>query len=183
MMVQMGGQIKTPIIPRGAKMILLVLSWGLIFAQSDSLDTSLDRTAENSPSPHTEDVECSLCHVGLYDREKSVDQNLCHRCHQQLEYRTKRYKHSMEKGCLACHQNHRPRGQPLLRADPIDVCTGCHDLVVSNRTHPMRVIDPNTKGELTCTSSCHDVHGTDFKFLCRLEPGRQLCISCHNDLK
>jgi predicted CXXCH cytochrome family protein len=27
------------------------------------------------------------------------------------------------------------------------------------------------------------VHGTDFKFLCRLEPGRELCVSCHEDFK
>jgi predicted CXXCH cytochrome family protein len=182
-MVQMGGQIKTLIIPRSSRLILLVLSWSLIFAQSDSLDTFPGGTAESAPNPHTEDAECSLCHGGGYDREAAVDQTLCHRCHQLEEYRTKRYKHSMDKGCLGCHQNHRPGGRPLLKADPIDVCTGCHDLVVSNRTHPMRVIDPNTEGELTCTSSCHDVHGTDFKFLCRLEPGRELCVSCHEDFK
>jgi predicted CXXCH cytochrome family protein len=180
---QMGGQIKTLIIPRSAKLILLVLSWSLIFAQSDSLDTSPGRAGESAPNPHTEDAECSLCHGGAYDREEAIDETLCYRCHQLEEYRTKRYKHSMDKGCLACHQNHRPGGRPLLKADPIDVCTECHDLVVSNRTHPMRVRDPNTQGELTCTSSCHDVHGTDFKFLCKLEPGRQLCISCHEDLK
>lgn len=179
----MGGQIKTLIIRRSAKLILLVLSWSLISAQSDSLDTSPGRAAESAPNPHTDDAECSLCHGGADDREEDIDQNLCQRCHRLEEYRTKRYKHSMDKGCLACHQNHGPGGEPLLRRDPIDVCIECHDFVVSNRTHPMRVRDPNTKGELTCTSSCHDVHGTDFKFLCRLEPGRELCVSCHDDLK
>lgn len=99
------------------------------------------------------------------------------------KYRDKRYKHNFEVGCLSCHQNHQPKAEPLLKNNPIDLCIVCHDIVVSTRTHPMRVRDPNTGGELTCTSSCHDVHGTDFKFLCKLEPGRQLCISCHQDLK
>ncbi|MFQ6003158.1 MAG: cytochrome c3 family protein, partial [Candidatus Zixiibacteriota bacterium] len=112
-----------------------------------------------------------------------IDQYLCYRCHKLEKYRNKRYKHNLEGGCLSCHQNHRPKAEPLLKGDPIEVCIACHESVVKKRTHPLRVEDPNTGGELTCTSSCHDVHGTDFKFLCKLEPGRQLCISCHQDLK
>ena len=183
MTVQTGGQIKTLIIPGSARLVLLVLSWSFLFAQGDPLHTFPGGTAESAPNPHTEDAECSLCHVGAYDKDEGIDHNLCYRCHQLEEYRTKRYRHTTDQGCLACHQNHRPGGEPLLKSDPIDVCIECHESVSNNRTHPMRVRDPNTGGELTCTSSCHDVHGTDFKFLCRLEPGRELCVSCHEDFK
>ena len=69
-MVQMGGQIKTLIIPASARLILLVLSCGLIFAQGDSLGTFQAGTAESASNPHTEDVECSLCHGGAYAGEE-----------------------------------------------------------------------------------------------------------------
>jgi hypothetical protein len=108
-MVQMGGQIKTSIIPRSAELILLVLSWSFIFAQSDSLDTSAGRIAEGTRNPHTEDAECSLCHGGAYDRKEAIDQTLCYGCHQLEEYRTKGYQHSLDKGCLACHPQHQRR--------------------------------------------------------------------------
>ncbi len=150
---------------------------------SGSQATPLIGTLEKTASPHTEDAECPSCHLGPYREKEGIDQNLCYVCHRLEKYRTKRYKHSLDKGCLSCHQNHRPVAEPLLKGDPIDVCAACHDAIVTERTHPLRVKDPNTGEELTCTSSCHDVHGTDFKFLCKLEPGRELCISCHEDLK
>ena len=164
-------------------LIFFVFLCSLVAAQSYFLVDSSGQSDKPTTSPHTEEAKCSLCHQGPYQAKESIDQTLCHRCHRPEEYRKKRYRHTMEKGCSSCHQNHRPKAEPLLRGDPIDVCAACHEAIVSERTHPLRVRDPNTGGELTCTSSCHDVHGTDFKFLCELEPGRELCVSCHEDLK
>lgn len=171
------------IVHKKLKVIYFLFLWSFIFAQSDFRDDSPDRNAKKTANPHAGEAECSLCHQGLYEKKENIDQNLCFRCHKMEKYKDKRYKHNFEVGCLSCHQNHQPKGEPLLKNNPIDLCIACHDVVVSKRTHPMRVRDPNTAGELTCTSSCHDVHGTDFKFLCKLEPGRQLCISCHQDLR
>jgi len=176
-------------------LIFILLLFSITYAQSDRQDASPEKNLKETVNPHQE-ADCSLCHQGIYEKKESLDQNLCYRCHQLEKYRNKRYKHSLndgstllsvpeqnrKDGCLTCHKNHQPQAEPLLKSDPIELCLECHKDKATKRTHPLRVKDPNTGGELTCTSSCHDVHGTDYKFLCRLEPGRELCVSCHKDL-
>jgi predicted CXXCH cytochrome family protein len=166
-----------------AGLILLAFLCSLTFARGDVPDDFSTRNANPAKNPHDQEAECSRCHREGDRGKEHVDEDLCRDCHKLEKYLSKRFRHSLEEGCLSCHQNHSPKGKPLLKDDPIDLCIRCHDSVTQGRTHPMRVRDPNTGGELTCTSSCHDVHGTDFKFLCRLEPGRELCISCHQDLR
>ena len=164
------------------RVILFLVLCSFALGQIDSQDASLDESSGEAGNPHNE-FECPACHQGLYAKKENIDKDLCYKCHKMEKYRNKKFRHSLDIGCLSCHKNHQPKSEPLLKNDPIDVCLDCHENIGSERMHPLRVRDPNTGGELTCTSSCHDVHGTDFKFLCRREPGRTLCISCHQDLK
>jgi predicted CXXCH cytochrome family protein len=170
-------------VTKSSKFIFFFLLWSIAFAQTDPPDSLLKKDAQEIVNPHTKDAECSICHLEAFKIKEEMNQTLCYNCHPMEEYKNKKYKHSMEKGCLTCHQNHQPGGNHLLRTDPIGVCLECHGVLASKRTHPLEVKDPNTGGALTCTSSCHDVHGTDFRYLCQMEPGRTLCISCHEDFK
>jgi predicted CXXCH cytochrome family protein len=105
-------------------------------------------------------------------------------CHDLDKYNKKSYTHPLGIGCDACHSYHEPdKSGAFLKRDPIESCLKCHSQLKAARTHPMRVKDPNTGGELTCTSSCHRIHGADYRNLCSMEPGRQLCISCHDNLR
>jgi predicted CXXCH cytochrome family protein len=171
------------IVTKSAKFVFFFLLGSVLFAQTDPPDSLLKKDAQEISNPHTEDAECFICHLEASETKEEMSQTLCYKCHSMEEFKNKKYKHSIKNGCLTCHQNHQPAGEPLLKSDPIGICLQCHGAIASKRTHPLEVRDPNTGGPLTCTSSCHDVHGTNFEYLCQMEPGRKLCISCHEEFK
>lgn len=144
---------------------------------------------------------CYLCHlkrVGEQNRESVL---LCYGCHRSIEERSlKRYQHVDlvdEKyrlnSCEGCHRLHRAKAMPLLTEEELKLCYSCHWETKEYKSHPV-VSFTNQLGRedavvgddgrvITCASHCHDVHGTDYKYLCRLEPGRELCISCHKEFR
>jgi predicted CXXCH cytochrome family protein len=82
--------------------------------------------------------------------------------------------------CQACHL--RGAARPALRAEPVPLCKGCHDLPHGN--HPVEVTQarpsaglPLWKGTVTCLS-CHDPHAIKTSRGVR-KPGSALCTSCH----
>jgi predicted CXXCH cytochrome family protein len=142
---------------------------------------------------------CRACHSeGSFDLSAESDQN-CFACHHDTQAKTlKAFKHVEVKSdkyptvsCEGCHQLHKAEGKPLLAQNESALCQSCHPENGAYKTHPVvdmesgggRLIVGSDGRPLTCTSHCHDVHGADYKYFCRLEPGRELCISCHKDFK
>jgi predicted CXXCH cytochrome family protein len=70
----------------------------------------------------------------------------------------------------------------LLKGDPIAFCQSCHINIKKGRSHPMgeNIRDPLKKRPLTCASTCHNVHRSDFPNLISWEH-RVLCTKCHTD--
>lgn len=140
---------------------------------------------------------CRACHSGgSFDLAAESDLN-CFRCHRDTQTKAlKAYKHTEvihdkypTVSCEGCHKLHKAEGSALLSQDESALCRGCHPEDGASNTHPVvdmesgkgQIITGGDGRPLTCASHCHDVHGTDYKYMCRLEPGRELCISCHKD--
>jgi predicted CXXCH cytochrome family protein len=161
-------------------------------------DAILNHNGTSSPIGAGAD-SCRTCHSGgSFDLSTETDLN-CFGCHRDTQEKAlKAYKHSEvinDKyptiSCEGCHKLHKANGNALLSQDESTLCRSCHPENGASNTHP--VVDmESSKGQLitgsdgrplTCASHCHDVHGTDYQFMCRLEPGRELCISCHKDFE
>jgi len=140
---------------------------------------------------------CRICHQGgSFDLAAESDLN-CFGCHRDTQTKAlKAYKHTEvihdkypTVSCEGCHNLHKAEGSALLSQDESALCRGCHPEDGASNTHPVvdmesgkgQIITGGDGRPLTCASHCHDVHGTDYKYMCRLEPGRELCISCHKD--
>jgi predicted CXXCH cytochrome family protein len=143
---------------------------------------------------------CSVCHDKTStSRLISESKALCLNCHQAIHSQSlKSYQHPDTGSisypglsCEGCHRIHKANGKPLLsKADP-PLCYDCHGETQERGSHPVISFrdkygneKPVTdlKGKVvTCASHCHDVHGTDYEYLCPQEPGRELCITCHKE--
>ena len=87
--------------------------------------------------------------------------------------------------CIDCHT---PHGSTTLRscgARNPDLCLGCHaDDVDGDNRHPFRptFYDVMAQDGLTCTSTCHEPHGTDYNYMLIglvLPAWTALCLQCH----
>lgn len=131
---------------------------------------------------------CLLCHqmhVGLPKLLKQPVGHLCQSCHTGQAQRVMAGEHSEiglgNKGpCISCHQAHPVIAGAQEEKDTIAECLKCHKYDESYN-HPVgdQVIDKNTGNELTCTSNCHDAHGTQYPHLLKTEDDDSLCIQCH----
>ena len=148
------------------------------------------------PSHHPvgERMECTSCHVphaGEYSQLRVAAGNkLCFTCHQGKEWFYRQSGHSRlvngssEPGaCTACHWPHASDFQPLLKTDEDSLCRSCHGATEMNGAvynHPVgeRYLDPSNGRQLTCTSTCHDPHGTGLKYSVT-KKGDGLCLTCH----
>ena len=83
--------------------------------------------------------------------------------------------------CLGCHDPHTVPPKTSADGSPQEVCTKCHDFT-KHTGHPMGpgVIDPRTHLPVTCLS-CHQQHGSEFKFFLRQDPSGRLCVQCHTE--
>lgn len=93
--------------------------------------------------------------------------------------------------CWGCHTPHGSNYGPLLKSAQPEVCFPCHDKVDFDdaaggnyrNKHPVRPVywDVNARQALTCTTSCHDPHGSGRTSMMRaydaLEDGN--CLICH----
>jgi predicted CXXCH cytochrome family protein len=140
-------------------------------------------------------LNCSSCHdphatnyVGLLYSEGN---DICYDCHSvpiQASYDLSAHRSTP---CWRCHTPHGSDWGPLLKGPQPEVCFPCHakvdfdDITGGNdrNKHPVRPVfyDVNAKSALSCTSSCHNPHGSQFYFMLRHYqfPFDGNCLICH----
>ena len=119
-----------------------------------------------------DDMGCEVCHVEIADRMASSPS-----AHPSMNRTGERAT------CLDCHRFHDATAQ-FLPADELQSCveSNCHPDQIGEGSHPVGRINPDTGKMMTCTSDCHDPHGTRHPWFCREAPGRDLCLPCHGEM-
>lgn len=146
------------------------------------------------PSHHpvgTVQLTCGDCHnphaadyTALLDAK---DNRFCYTCHAKPIEAT--YEKSRHKGvlCIRCHTPHGSTQAPLLRARNPELCLQCHDRKVNvkyGNKHPYSpdgYWDVVANKPLTCTTTCHNPHGTNYNFMIKnfWFPQDGQCLQCH----
>lgn len=134
--------------------------------------------------------DCHQPHAAFYPRLLVAKDNLlCFTCHGDKRSYYEPSKHNTVRKyagtglCINCHTPHGSGNRPLLLDEELSLCFSCHRR--KGFTHPYGhpVGDPykdkhNGDVRLTCTTSCHNPHGTqNTKMLITLPDG--LCLYCH----
>lgn len=144
--------------------------------------------------------DCTICHDPHGDAHKfqlwaDGKTDLCIGCHGDKKNAGKKgirfYPHGITLGigCVACHNPHASDYRFQLDKPINDLCVSCHTALsgiekghpVGN--HPLKgKKDPRRKGrELSC-SSCHNPHGTNYRFLLIGDIlGGHVCSKCHKN--
>lgn len=151
-------------------------------------------TQFQQPSRHPvgERITCTGCHLPHASPNPRLlparAPQFCFQCHQGKEAYYNNIGHSRLEGtvgrgsCGNCHLPHGSAFRPLLRKEEIGLCTSCHPgMYRTGFTHPVGAPyrDPAKGVILTCTTTCHDPHGTAFKHNVR-KKGDGLCLTCHD---
>ena len=163
---------------------------------SDSFD-HVGTAALDSARPDS----CLICHKGGENKLLHDDQRLCFGCHGEIQEKARKmYRHIKvnnseypSNDCEGCHRLHRAGARPQLSGQEIELCYSCHRETQQYKSHPVLTFTDEygsadtirgSDGKvITCASHCHEIHGADYKYLCRLEPGRELCVSCHEEFR
>jgi len=143
--------------------------------------------------------DCTVCHNPHGDIEQfqlwaAGKDELCVACHTDKKTlvsgkKPVYYVHGILNGigCIACHDPHATNNAFQLYKPINDLCTGCHTTLKGvTRGHPVGghpvsgAKDPRRpERSFTCTS-CHNPHGSDFKFLLIGDIlGGHICSQCH----
>lgn len=144
---------------------------------------------------------CFSCHEKDVRKADVESDELCRGCHQPVDDKgALKYQHVAvisekypNNDCEGCHRMHRSPAKPQLAENELELCYGCHPEERDYKSHPV-VIFTDRFGQttpifgadgksITCASHCHEIHGSDYKYLCSLEPGRELCVSCHEEFR
>jgi len=149
------------------------------------------------PSHHpvdTIELDCGDCHnphaadyPGLVDAEGN---DMCYQCHTAIRPTYDDSAH-YDTLCIRCHTPHGSNYAPILvKANP-DVCLQCHvakyydesSPTVYRNNHPVRPThyDVVADAPLTCTSTCHNPHGTSHNYMLQYYdyPYDGNCLICH----
>jgi predicted CXXCH cytochrome family protein len=146
--------------------------------------------------------DCTVCHNPHGDQFQGQlwaagDKELCIACHtdkKKLIYEIKGlYVHGIltGSGCTACHSPHATPYRFQLFKPIYELCTSCHTKLAGvERGHPVDKHpvrggkDPRRAGhEFSCTS-CHNPHGSRYKFMLVGDViGEQVCVDCHSKKK
>lgn len=128
--------------------------------------------------------QCTICHKEN-DRASIKEATNCFACHDVQRFKGKAYRHpgSEENYCLSCHQPHSSNHEFLLKDEPVAFCQSCHTEMKTHRSHPVEgnLRDPIKHRAMTCTSTCHTVHLSDYPELIPCG-NRELCLKCHSDI-
>lgn len=178
----------------------------LLIRDSPSLCYSCHPTIEKDflrPSHHpvdTVDLECEGCHNPHAADYSALlvarDNSLCFTCH--TAYPTAAAYNDSAHGtqdvlCIGCHTPHGSNYAPILRDSNPQLCFDCHEPLYfdenpfgtdgNNRNHPVRPVHYDVNGgvPLTCSSTCHDPHGTTYSFMLKdyNHPEDGTCLLCH----
>ena len=143
--------------------------------------------------------DCTVCHDPHGDKFKyqlwaENRSGICIGCHTDKKDLVKRregfYSHGILQGggCKACHDPH-ASGERFQLIKPInELCSNCHTRLLGVEkghpvgNHPLKgKPDPKRKGrELSC-SSCHNPHGSSFRYLLIGDMlGGHVCSKCHH---
>jgi len=182
--------------------ILIGISKFLILAPEQPIaETSSDFHPGTEVRPQSRNDSCYICHG---ERELALRQEsaeLCFPCHNaSLQKSEMNYQHIKIDDnnfpgldCEGCHKLHRAPADHYLRQDEQEFCLSCHETAGQFKSHPvvmhrghddrMTAVIGSDGRVVNCASHCHDVHGAEYQFLCRLEPGRELCVSCHEEFR
>lgn len=98
--------------------------------------------------------------------------------------------------CVGCHTPHGSNYKPILRDSNPRLCFDCHapldfdenprNTDGPGRNHPVRPVhyDVNKDVPLTCSSSCHDPHGSAYNYMLQdfNFPQDGTCLRCHGSV-
>lgn len=149
------------------------------------------------PSHHpvgTIQLNCDDCHnphAADYDALLAArDNEMCYQCHRTTIGVTYERSSHVDQRCVACHTPHGSTYAPILRLPNPEVCLQCHEKrrYDGKNTHPVRPVEYDTLAQkrLTCTSSCHNPHGTANNHMMRYPYNNSgwgqdgLCLLCHS---
>lgn len=147
------------------------------------------------PSHHpvgTVKLNCVDCHHPHASDNRvllaAVDNEVCFKCHDVVPVRvTYDISAHYDTLCIRCHTPHGSNWGPLLQQRNPELCLQCHEPIYfdeeSGNNHPMRPyhFDVARRQPLTCTSTCHNPHGTDLNFMLKKYefPKDGGCLQCH----
>jgi predicted CXXCH cytochrome family protein len=143
--------------------------------------------------------DCTVCHNPHSDQNPSQlwaegKSQLCVACHTDkkdllAEDSSTYYIHGILKGggCVACHSPHATENRFQLYKPINELCVGCHTAFKGiEKGHPVGghpvqgVKDPRRPERAFACTSCHNPHGSDYKFLLIGDVlGGQVCSQCH----
>jgi len=164
-----------------ALMLLAGTAAGVVFAASAAGSSGL--MGQVSPEPKALAPDHSS--TGTPISQASSDAAGCLNCHQDVKQKLEsisRHAPAASGSCAACHGSFHTGASQAHNADEeVALCVSCHPQSTVGYSHPVgaRFVDPITKGPLTCTSTCHDPHGSQNRFLGRIADGARLCLACH----
>jgi predicted CXXCH cytochrome family protein len=118
--------------------------------------------------------------------------DFCYKCHTQAQGAAYAIKATFDPSahgvnrllCVRCHTPHGSDYAPMLRNRNPEICLECHASTVDGpNKHPFRpnLWDVVAKKPLTCTTTCHNPHGTDQNYMLQRYsyPMDGQCLQCH----
>lgn len=124
-------------------------------------------------NPHAADYEFLLT---------AKDNNFCYQCHGDKQALYNASAHDVNL-CIRCHTPHGSDFAPMLRNSNPELCLECHaGQVTGSNKHPVQraFYDVHSKSALTCTSTCHNPHGTQYPRMLNYPYQRDaICLGCH----
>lgn len=136
-------------------------------------------------------VSCHDAHAANYTALLNAKDNaFCFQCHSGIKPTFDKSKHEGTL-CIRCHTPHGSSYSPMLRNSNPNLCLECHNAKYFDQTtgttyrpnHPVRPMyyDVHARKGLTCTSSCHNPHGTRYNHMLKNfnYPMDGQCLQCH----
>jgi predicted CXXCH cytochrome family protein len=142
----------------------------------------------DQPSHHPVglNLTCASCHNPHASEYPGLlsgsDNQFCFDCHGDKRGLYEGSAHSGSE-CVSCHTPHGSQYYPMLLGAQPRLCLRCHPAAEGSNTHPVRPTNYDLRAHrgLTCTSSCHNPHGTENEFMVkdydRWQDG--MCLQCH----
>ncbi|MDY0341112.1 MAG: cytochrome c3 family protein [Coriobacteriia bacterium] len=138
-------------------------------------------------------LDCTGCHDAHATNYQSLlygdDNGICYDCHAKPIQATYDKSAHLNTPCWGCHTPHGSDYGPLLKGPQPEVCFPCHarqhfdDAAAGYKNHPVRSVyyDVSAGTDLTCTTTCHDPHGTSHNYMLRHydSPKDGNCLICH----
>jgi len=131
------------------------------------------------------EFECMDCHEAHSSDYRALlvmpISELCASCHDVEPSSPNKYSHFQD-SCNYCHDPHAVNTRYYLSASSLDLCQKkCHSSQKLGRSHPMGagVRDKYANTIMTCTSSCHRMHNSNYPTYLSVNPDK-ICYRCHS---